>query len=76
MHNTVKTSLNEIGLKSDGVSDQDSLFDRGLDSLMTVLLIAKLEEKLGKNLNLNDFSQDKFESINSIVSFIESSDSK
>lgn len=75
MHNIVKSSLNEIGLNSDGVNDQDSLFDHGLDSLMTVLLISKLEEKLGKNLNLSDFSQNKFETISSIVSFIKSSDS-
>lgn len=74
MHTTVKASLSEIGLKTDGINDQDLLFDHGLDSLMTVLLIAKLEEKLGKNLDLNHFSQDKFETINSIVSFIESSD--
>ena len=70
MYELIKESLQEIGLDCSSVKEETNLFDIGLDSLMTVLLISKLEEKLKKNLPLENFSQEKFSTIKSIESFL------
>ena len=48
------------------VSDQDNLFDNGLDSLNLVRLVLSLERSLGIKLAGKDFNKSTYASVQSI----------
>ena len=72
MYKTIIDSLEAVGLDINDLHNGESLENRGLDSLMTVLLLSKLEENLGKNINVDNFKQEDFETVESINKFLSS----
>ncbi len=58
--------------KGKGLSDTDSLLERGvLDSMAIVKLVAFLEERFGVALSDDEFDPDNFETIQAITELVE-----
>lgn len=72
MHKIILNSLEAVGLDVAGIGNNENLENRGLDSLMTVLLLSKLEENLGRNIDVSNFKQEHFSTIDSINTFLTS----
>ena len=67
-------SLNLEGVTSDMIGEDDPLFGDGLglDSIDALELVIALEEKLGVKIRSHEIDPQVFESVNSILRYVES----
>ena len=73
MQSTIRKYITEHGSQARDFSDGDSLLEAGvIDSVLMVGLISFLESEYGIRIEDDDMTPENFESINSIVEFIQS----
>ncbi|MBR8537503.1 acyl carrier protein [Carboxylicivirga sediminis] len=73
MKDQIKTFISEITfIEKDTIADDTLLFEEGIfDSMGLLSLITFLDEELGVKTEDSDLNEENFQSINSIVAFLE-----
>ena len=75
MLNEVITTLNTIGVTGE-ITEETTLAELGLDSIMVLELVVALEERLGFSFEDTDLVGSNFHSVGTIVAVIEKYASK
>ncbi|MBS2211508.1 acyl carrier protein [Carboxylicivirga mesophila] len=73
MKDQIKTFISEITfIEKETIADDTLLFEEGIfDSMGLLSLITFLDEELGVKTEDSDLNEENFQSINSIVAFLE-----
>ena len=72
IHNEIKSILSEQGIHVRTEDENDDLRIHGLDSLQIVLLLGAIEKKFSIKIELQNFKEEDFYLIESIVQLVNS----